>query len=80
MLLACKQRLALNILSRVTRHVVVQHDVTNLGIIPLLVDLLIDPARDLQRLAAAVIANVAKLKKSSKIVRQCGGIPILVSQ
>ncbi|KAG8253977.1 hypothetical protein J6590_017358 [Homalodisca vitripennis] len=73
----CK-KLALSILARVTQHVVIQHEVTNLGIIPLLVKLLVDPARDLQRLAAAVIANVAKLKKSSKLVRTCGGIPVLV--
>lgn len=67
------------ILSRVSRHIVIQHDVTNMGIIPLLINLLLDPARDLQRLAAAVIANVAKLKKSSKLVRMAGGIPILVN-
>lgn len=72
------QKAALKILARISINQVIQYDLTNLGIIPILVDLIVDPARDLQHYAGMVIANVSNLKISRRIVRNCGGIPLLV--
>lgn len=66
------------VLSQISPNKVIRQDLTNMGVIPILVNLLVDPAQDLQIYASTVIANIANLKRSSKIVRLSGGIPILV--
>ncbi len=46
--------------------------------LPMLVDILKSPVRGLKCLAAETIANVAKFKRSRRIVQQNGGIRKLV--
>uniref|UniRef100_A0A1B6CBZ5 Armadillo repeat-containing protein 4 n=1 Tax=Clastoptera arizonana TaxID=38151 RepID=A0A1B6CBZ5_9HEMI len=75
---SCKKG-AVMILCKISSNKVIRKDLTNMGIIPVLVKMLVDPAQDLQIYASTIIANIANLKRSSKKVRLCGGIPILVN-
>nr|CAD7585745.1 unnamed protein product [Timema genevievae] len=70
---------ALSVLSQISVNTEIRRTITDLGGVPLLVDILSHPARDLQILAAETIANIAKVRKARKTVRKCGGIPKLVS-
>lgn len=67
----------------VLREITVSYDVrksfTDLGGVPLLIEILSDQARDLKILAAETLANVARIRKARVIVRKCGGIPKIVS-
>ena len=47
--------------------------------LPMLVQILTSPNRELKCLAAETIANVAKFKRARRIVRHNGGIRKLVS-
>lgn len=68
----------LAVLQVISLNIDCRRAITDLGGVQQLVDILDDPARDLQILAAGTIANVCKIRKARKIVRKSGGIPKLV--
>lgn len=70
---------ALYVLREITTSYDVRKSLTDLGGVPLLIDILSDQARDLQILASETLANVARIRKARMIVRKCGGIPKIVS-
>jgi hypothetical protein len=49
------------------------------GIIPILINLIMDLALDLQRHSVATLCNLTLQKKCRTILRKKNGIPILVS-
>ncbi|XP_039292137.1 armadillo repeat-containing protein gudu isoform X2 [Nilaparvata lugens] len=69
---------ALSVLSAVSENFEIRRHMTDLGCVPLLVNLLNDPSRALQAVSATTLSNVAKIKKARKIVRKCNGLPQLV--
>lgn len=69
---------ALYILKELTTTYDVRKTFTDLGGVPLLLDILSDQARDLQTLASETLANVARIRKARMIVRKSGGLPKIV--
>lgn len=69
---------ALKILARISSSSVIQKSIVDLDGIPLLVNILCEPALDLKIMAAETISNVAKVRLARKLVRKCGGIPKLI--
>ncbi|XP_071444201.1 armadillo repeat-containing protein gudu [Hetaerina americana] len=69
---------ALKVLKDISGHVDVRRNLTDLGIVPLLVVTLAQPYKELQILAAETLANVGRVKKACRLVRQSYGIPRLV--
>lgn len=57
-----------------------RRNLTNLGAIPILVQLLSDKSLDLQILSADTLANVAKIRKGRKFIRKAGGIKLMVNK
>jgi len=68
------------VVTEITSSYDVRKSLTDLGGVPLLIEILSDQARELQILAAQTIANVARIRKARMIVRKCGGIPKIVSR
>ncbi|RZF37813.1 hypothetical protein LSTR_LSTR007175 [Laodelphax striatellus] len=71
---------ALSVLSVVSENFEIRRHMTDLGCVPLLVNLLNDPSRALQAVSATTLSNVAKIKKARKIVRKCDGLPQLCAE
>lgn len=69
---------ALYVLADVTTNIDIRRTLVDLGSIPLLVEILSEPAIDLKTMAAETIANVAKVRLARKLVRKCDGISKLV--
>lgn len=69
---------ALQILARISSSIHIQKSIVDLDGIPLLVNILCEPAIDLKITGARSIANVAKIRIARKLVRRCGGIPKLI--
>ncbi|XP_046397055.1 armadillo repeat-containing protein gudu isoform X2 [Ischnura elegans] len=69
---------ALKVLKDISGNVDVRKNLTDLGIVPLLVTTLAQPYKELQILAAETLANVGRVKKASRQVRRYYGIPRLV--
>ncbi|XP_049964407.1 armadillo repeat-containing protein gudu-like [Schistocerca serialis cubense] len=69
---------ALLILSKISSSRSIKKSILDFeGVLPL-VNILSCPARDLQILAAETIQNIASMRQVRKLVRQYGGIPVLV--
>ena len=73
----CKQG-SLLVLSEITQNPGIRRYITNLGIVPILALFLSHQTRDLQILAAEIIANVGNISKARRAIRKHNGIPKLV--
>lgn len=69
---------ALQILARISSSIHIQKSIVDLDGIPLLVNILCEPAIDLKITGAQTIANVAKIRIARKLVRRSSGIPKLI--
>ncbi|CAH1134699.1 unnamed protein product [Ceutorhynchus assimilis] len=69
---------ALSVLTELSTNHDIRKCIANLGGMNLLVNNLLEPAKDLQILVAETIYNVAQVRKARKHIRQCDGIPKLV--
>ncbi|XP_044734082.1 armadillo repeat-containing protein gudu [Chrysoperla carnea] len=65
---------ALDVLKTISENIEIRINIINLGITPILVALLDDPAKDLQMKAAQCLAMVCLRRKARKIVRKYHGI------
>ncbi|XP_050525154.1 armadillo repeat-containing protein gudu-like isoform X2 [Daktulosphaira vitifoliae] len=69
---------ALAILHEMSFLLGTRRNLTNLGAIPILVNLLSDRSSDIQILAAETLANIAMIRKGRKFIRKAGGIKLMV--
>lgn len=69
---------SLHILATISANIDIRKAIVDLDGIPLLVQILSEPAIDLKTMAAGTISHVAKVRLARKLVRKCGGIPKLV--
>lgn len=69
---------ALQILASISSAAEIQKSIVDSDGIPLLVNILSEPALNLKTMAAETLSNVAKVKIARKLIRKSGGIPKLV--
>lgn len=70
---------ALTVLLKIATTNEMRRCLIDLGIISPLVDILKQPARDLQVLSAETMAQIALKRKARKQIRKRGGIPLIAS-
>lgn len=69
---------ALQALARISTSAEIQKSIVDLDGIPLLVNILSEPALDLKTMAAETLSNVAKVRMARKLIRKFDGIPKIV--
>lgn len=69
---------ALQALAIISSSSEIQKQIVDLDIIPLLVNILSEPALDLKTMAAETLANVAKIRIARRLIRKFHGIQKLV--
>jgi len=69
---------ALKILKEISTNALIRRTITDLGGLTTMVKILRDPNAELRCLSAETIANIARLRRARRAIRQHGGIKNLV--